>query len=77
MVLNLSVLFLVIYENKEFEMGYKINIQRIVNENSELSVETQPKKPSCTFLPCMFLELALYHTYIYIYNLMYLEIICL
>lgn len=38
MILNLSILFLVIYENKEFEMDYKTNIQRIVNENSELKV---------------------------------------
>lgn len=38
MVLNLSILFLVIYENKELEMYSKINTQRIVNENSEWKV---------------------------------------
>lgn len=38
MVLNLSILFLVIYENKKLEMYSKINTQRIVNENSEWKV---------------------------------------
>lgn len=38
MLLNSSILFLVIYENKELEMDYKINIERIVNENSEWKV---------------------------------------
>lgn len=35
MVLHVNILFLVIYENKEFKGDYKVNIQGIANESSE------------------------------------------